>query len=113
MTAGSIAATILVLARSQVDGLVAVYALWIGLGLVMAAVLYEPAFTVIAKWFHGDAERRRALTALTLVGALASFIFLPVSQALVATVASPRYQPARHCVRSRSGCSRAPSSSRL
>jgi MFS family permease len=83
MTAGSIAATALVLAWSQVDGLAAVYALWIGLGLAMAAVLYEPAFTVIAKWFADAAERRRALTALTLVAALASFIFLPLSQALI------------------------------
>jgi MFS family permease len=83
MTVGSIAATGLVLAWSRVDGLADVYALWIGLGLVMAAVLYEPAFTVVAKWFPDGAERRRALTALTLVAALASFIFLPVSQALI------------------------------
>jgi MFS family permease len=83
MTAGSIAATALVLAWSQVDGLADVYALWIGLGLVMATVLYEPAFTVVAKWFADAAERRRALTALTLVAALASFIFLPLSQALI------------------------------
>jgi predicted MFS family arabinose efflux permease len=60
-----------------------VYALWIGLGLAMAVVLYEPAFTVVAKWFPDAAERRRALTALTLVAALASFIFLPLSQALI------------------------------
>jgi MFS family permease len=83
MTAGSIAATALVLAWSQVDGLAALYALWAALGLVMAVVLYEPAFTVLAKWFADPAERRRALTALTLVAALASFIFLPLSQALI------------------------------
>ena len=56
MTAGSIAATALVLAWSQVDGLAAFYALWIAIGLVMAVVLYEPAFTVLAKWFP-DADR--------------------------------------------------------
>lgn len=83
MTAGSIAATALVLAWSQVDGLVGLYALWAALGLVMAVVLYEPAFTVLAKWFPDAGERRRAMTALTLVAALASFIFLPLSQALV------------------------------
>jgi MFS family permease len=83
MTAGSIAGTLLVLAWSQVDGLAAYYALWIGIGLVMAVVLYEPAFTVVAKWFPHPGERRRALTALTLVAALASFIFLPLSQKLV------------------------------
>ena len=83
MTAGSIAATALVLAWSQVDGLAAYYALWAAIGVVMAIVLYEPAFIVLAKRFPDADERRRAMTALTLVAALASFIFLPVSQALV------------------------------
>ena len=49
----------------------------------MATVLYEPAFVVLAKWFPAAEQRRRALTALTLVAALASFIFLPLSQALI------------------------------
>ena len=83
MTAGSIAGALLVLAWSRVESLVAFYALWAAIGLVMAAVLYEPAFTVIAKWFPVAQQRRRALTALTLVAALASFIFLPLSQALI------------------------------
>jgi MFS family permease len=83
MTAGSVAATLLVVAWSQVHGLAAFYAVWAGLGLVMAAVLYEPAFVVLAKWFPEADERRRAMTALTLVAALASFIFLPLSQALI------------------------------
>ena len=83
MTAGSVAGVLLVLAWSQVHGLLAFYALWIGIGLVMAAVLYEPAFTVLAKWFPRSVERRRAMTAMTLAGALASFIFLPLAQALI------------------------------
>jgi predicted MFS family arabinose efflux permease len=83
MTLGSIAAAALVLAWSQVDGLAAFYAVWIALGLVMAAVLYEPAFTVLAKHFHDAGERRRAMTAMTLVAALASFIFMPLAQALI------------------------------
>ena len=83
MTAGSIAGVLLVLAWSRVDSLLAFYALWVGIGVVMAAVLYEPAFVVLAKWFPVPRERRRALTALTLVAALASFIFLPLSQALI------------------------------
>jgi MFS family permease len=84
MTAGSVAATLLVVAWSQVHGLAAFYLVWAGLGLVMAAILYEPAFVVLAKWFPEADERRRAMTALTLVAALASFIFLPLSQALIA-----------------------------
>jgi MFS family permease len=83
MTVGSIAATALVLAWSRVDGLIAFYAVWIAIGLVMAAVLYEPAFTVLAKHFHDAGERRRAMTAMTLVAALASFIFMPLAQALI------------------------------
>jgi hypothetical protein len=83
MTAGSVAGVLLVLAWSRVDSLLALYAVWIAIGLVMATVLYEPAFTVLAKWFPVAESRRRAMTALTLVAALASFIFLPLSQALV------------------------------
>lgn len=83
MTVGSVAGAALVGAWSQVDGLVAFYAVWVGIGLVMAAVLYEPAFTVLAKHFAVAAERRRAMTAMTLVAALASFIFLPLSQVLI------------------------------
>jgi MFS family permease len=83
MTAGSVAGAGLVVAWSQVDGLLAFYALWVAIGLVMATVLYEPAFTVLAKQFPAAGERRRAMTAMTLVAALASFIFLPLSQALI------------------------------
>jgi predicted MFS family arabinose efflux permease len=83
MTAGSVAGAVLVVAWSRVHGLAAFYALWIAIGLVMATVLYEPAFTVVAKWFRDAEMRRRALTAVTLVAALASFIFLPLSQALI------------------------------
>jgi MFS family permease len=83
MTAGSAAGVLLVLAWSRVDSLLAFYAVWVAIGLVMATVLYEPAFTVLAKWFPLSEPRRRAMTALTLVAALASFIFLPLAQALV------------------------------
>ena len=83
MTAGSITGVVLVLAWSQVHGLAAFYLLWTGIGVVMAAVLYEPAFVVLAKWFPEPGERRRAMTAMTLVAALASFIFLPLAQALI------------------------------
>jgi hypothetical protein len=48
-----------------------------GLGLAMAAVLYDPAFAVLAVWF--DRRRRRAMTMLTLVAGLASTIFVPLA----------------------------------
>jgi MFS family permease len=83
MAVGSLAGVALVLAWSRVDGLAALYLVWAAIGVVMAAVLYEPAFTVVAKHFPAPHERRRAMTAMTLVAALASFIFLPLSQALI------------------------------
>ena len=83
MTAGSVAGTLLVFAWSRVEGLAALYAVWFGIGLVMAAVLYEAAFTVLAKHFAAPDERRRAMTAVTLVAALSSFIFVPLSQLLI------------------------------
>ena len=83
MTAGSTAATVLVLAWAQVTGLGAYYAIWAGVGLVMAAVLYEPAFAVIATWFHDAAERTRALLALTVVAGFASVIYVPLAGWLV------------------------------
>jgi MFS family permease len=81
MTAGSVAATALVLAWSRVGSLPAFYLLWAAIGVVMATVLYEPAFTVVTKWFV--AQRRRALTAVTLVAGFASFIFLPLENRLI------------------------------
>jgi MFS family permease len=83
MTAGSIAGALLVLAWSRVESLAAFYTVWLALGVVMAMVLYEVAFTVLAKAFPEPGERRHAMTAMTLVAALASFIFLPLSQALI------------------------------
>ena len=47
----------------------------------MACVLYEAAFTVVTKWFR--ARRRQALTAVTLVGGFASFVFSPLSNWLI------------------------------
>jgi MFS family permease len=81
MTLGSGAATALVLAWSQVQDLTAFYAVWAGIGLVMAAVLYEPAFAVIATWFAR--ARHQALAVLTVVAGFASVVFTPLTGWLV------------------------------
>jgi predicted MFS family arabinose efflux permease len=81
MTLGSAAAALLLAALSQVNSLPALYAAWTGLGVVMAATLYEPAFAVIAHAFR--ARYRRALTVLTLFGGLASTVFWPLTTALI------------------------------
>lgn len=80
MTVGSIAATLLVLAWSQVSSLWAFYLIWAGLGATMALVLYEPAFAVITAWFTRD--RPRAMTVLTIWGGLASVVCVPLTTAL-------------------------------
>jgi MFS family permease len=81
MTAGSIAATLLVLLWSRVDSLAVWYLLWVGIGVAMAATFYEPAFAMIAVWFRR--KRSRALTVLTFFGGFASVIFIPLAERLV------------------------------
>jgi MFS family permease len=81
MTAGSVAATVLLLALSQVTSLLQFYVVWALIGVVMSAVLYEPAFAVVTAWF--ERRRTRALTAVTLMAGLASTIFMPIEAWLI------------------------------
>lgn len=81
MTAGSVAAFMLVIAWSRVDSLIGFYLIWAGIGLTMAVVFYEPAFYLVANWF--DRRRGRALTLLTFIGGLASVIYIPLASWLV------------------------------
>jgi MFS family permease len=84
MTLGSCAAALLLFAWSRVESLAGLYAVQAGLGLAMAALLYEPAFAAVANWFFRF--RGRALLIVTLMGGLASFVFLPVTERLVSTL---------------------------
>lgn len=84
MTVGSIAASLLVVAWSQVTDLTMFYLIWAGLGVCAAAILYEPAFAVMAAWFV--LKRGRALTIITFAAGLASTIFVPLSDLLLRTV---------------------------
>jgi MFS family permease len=77
MTAGSVLGAVLLSALATVRSLEGLYAVWCGLGLVMAMVLYEPAFAVVATWFVR--HRDRALTVLTLFGGLASTLLVPLA----------------------------------
>jgi len=81
MTLASLVGALLVVAWSQVHELLLFYLVWIGIGLAMACVLYEAAFTVVTKWFRE--RRRQALTAVTLFGGWASFVFSPLSNWLI------------------------------
>lgn len=82
MTVGSIAATGLLVAWSQVSTVIQLYAVLIGVGLTSAMVQYEPAFAVVVSWF--DPRRRaKALLTITVVAGFASAIFLPLTGVLV------------------------------
>ncbi len=80
MTTGSVVATGAVLAWSRVETIPSYFAVWLVIGLAMATVFYDPAFTVITAWFIR--LRGRALLALTISGGLASTIFLPLTDLL-------------------------------
>lgn len=81
MTAGSLLAVPVVLAIATAPSLAWFTAAWIAAGAAMAAVLYQPAFAALTRWW--GPERVRALTALTLVAGLASTVFAPLTAALV------------------------------
>ncbi len=83
MTAGSIAAALLVLGWAAAHHLPLFYLVWVGIGLAMAAVLYEPAFAVVAVRFPERGARNRALTVLTFVAGFASVIFIPLTNWLI------------------------------
>jgi len=75
MTAGSCVATLLVLAWASSVTLSEFYLVWAAIGLVMATLLYEPAFAVVTVWF--ERKRAKALTAVTLIAGFSSTVFLP------------------------------------
>ena len=81
MTGGSVLSVALLLAWADVRDLVGLYAVFAGLGVAMALVLYEPSFAVVATWF--SRKRGQALTLLTTIAGFASTIFLPLTAWLV------------------------------
>jgi len=78
MTAGSTLAAVLLALWAHVESLGGLYALWIGLGLALAGILYEPVFAVITLRFPDSYQTR--ITALTLVGGFASTLFVPLTE---------------------------------
>jgi predicted MFS family arabinose efflux permease len=59
-------------------------AAWLLAGTAQAAVRYQPAFTVITRWY--GAGRVRPLTILTLAAGFASTIFAPLTAALCSNI---------------------------
>ncbi|MCY4019116.1 MAG: MFS transporter [Chloroflexi bacterium] len=81
MTLGSIGSTVMVLLWSRVSTLPEFVLVMALLGFCSAAVLYEPAFIVIANWFVS--KRGRAMALLTFIAGFASTIFIPLADALL------------------------------
>jgi len=81
MTAGSIGAMVAVMLWSQVNTLPEFIAVTALMGFFGAAILYEPAFAVIATWF--SQSRGTAMAIVTFIAGFASTIFTPLSQALL------------------------------
>jgi MFS family permease len=77
MTSGSLLGVALVLAWSRVGSELSWYLIWAGMGLAMAATLYDPAFTAVNAWFERD--RSKAFLLVTIAAGFASTIFLPLA----------------------------------
>ncbi|WP_347756587.1 MFS transporter [Agrococcus sp. ProA11] len=84
MTAGSLLGALgLALVSAAPD--VTVFVLgWIVTGMGQSAVLYQAAFTVIAR--REAAHRRRSMTVVTLAGGLASTAFAPLTAAMLSVL---------------------------
>jgi hypothetical protein len=63
---------------------VAYFAVWMVLGVAMAASLYDPAFATLGRIFGGSA--RTPITTLTLAGGFASTVSWPATQFLIDAV---------------------------
>jgi hypothetical protein len=77
MSVGSVVAGIALLAIAHVQSVVALYAAWALAGVAMAMTMYDAAFATLSQ--HSGRSYRTALTALTLMGGLASTVFWPAS----------------------------------
>jgi MFS family permease len=82
MSAGSLLSGLSLLGLAAVHTLWQFYVLWsVGLGLANALTFYPISFTIVANWF--DRRRGAAFALLTLLGGLASPIFVPLAGILI------------------------------
>ncbi|OLT20112.1 MFS transporter [Actinomadura sp. CNU-125] len=80
MTAGSVLATIAVIGLAVAPSLAWFAAAWLVAGIAMSAVLYQPAFAALTRYY--GPRHLAALTTLTLVAGLASTVFAPFTDIL-------------------------------
>ena len=77
LSVGSVTAAVALFWIAYAHSLVAVYCAWALAGIAMAMTLYDAAFATLSQ--HTGTSYRTALTALTLMGGLASTVFWPTS----------------------------------
>ena len=81
MTVGSLLAVPAVLIVALAGSFPLFVGGWLLSGVAMAGVLYPPAFAALTRWW--GPRRVTALTAVTLLGGLASTVFAPLTAALL------------------------------
>ena len=81
MTGGTLLAVPATFALASARTLPEFFAAWTFVGLAMSAVLYQPAFAALTRWY--GPRRIAALTILTLAAGLASTVYAPITAALV------------------------------
>src|SRR5262245_44594482 len=77
MAAGAVLGALSLVLWSLIAELWQLYAVWILIGMASAMTLYEAAFAVTARMIPGN--YRRGITAITLLGGLASTVFIPLT----------------------------------
>ncbi|MPW15524.1 MFS transporter [Paraburkholderia sp. CNPSo 3157] len=81
MVAGSLLSAAMLLLWSQAQSLSTLFIVWTGLGIAMAATLYDPVFAIVTRDY--PATFRTKITLITLVAGFASTVFIPLTQGLV------------------------------
>jgi len=84
MPIGSLVGAAGLAALAVAPGAVAYFAVWMVLGVAMAASLYDPAFATLGRIFGAGA--RAPITMLTLAGGFASTVSWPATQYLIDTI---------------------------
>ncbi|GIJ78718.1 Predicted arabinose efflux permease, MFS family [Micromonospora phaseoli] len=80
MTAGSVLASLATVGVAAAPNLAWFTVAWLLVGVAMSAVLYQPAFVALTRWYGG--RHVSALTTVTLVAGLASTVFAPLTAVL-------------------------------
>jgi MFS family permease len=83
MQAGGLLAAGALLGWAAAPSVWMTYVVWAALGLCMAAILYEPVFVIVGRAFAEGDARLRAIATVTVLGGLASTVFLPSTSAIV------------------------------